>query len=121
MLSTPAFTAQGWQHLARDPAPEGFRLRLAALEDERIEAGFGDDDHVLFSAKGVGFYRPPFIVVKGSEIVRPLVPLEAEHLAHIFSDEPRFAVDVNGAEFELRILVFDDGHGSVAWWRLRAA
>ena len=39
-------------HLVRDPALEGLGLGLAGAEDERVEAGFVDNYHFLFAARG---------------------------------------------------------------------
>ena len=38
--------------LVGNPALEGFGLGLAAAQDERVQAGFADDRHLLFATKG---------------------------------------------------------------------
>lgn len=57
-------TTYGGQDLGCDPTAEGFSLRLAGDEDEMIEAGLGDEKHLLLAAKGVSIVYTLFVVVE---------------------------------------------------------
>jgi hypothetical protein len=50
------------------PSLESFRLWLVTSEDEAVETELVDDVHFLGTAKGRDFNRPPFILVKPSDI-----------------------------------------------------
>ena len=57
-------TTYGGQDLGCDPTAEGFSLWLAGDEDEMIEAGLGDEKHLLLAAKGVSIVYTLFVVVE---------------------------------------------------------
>lgn len=57
-------TANGRQYLRCDPTAEGFSLRLAGYEDEMIEPGLGDEQHLLLAPKGVSIVYTLFVIVE---------------------------------------------------------
>ena len=57
-------TTYGGQDLGCDPTAEGLSLRLAGDEDEMIEAGLGDEKHLLLAPKGVSIVYTLFVVVE---------------------------------------------------------
>ena len=56
-------TTYGGQDLGCDPTAEGFSLRLAGDEDEMIEAGLGDEKHLLLAPRGVSIVYTLFVVI----------------------------------------------------------
>ena len=57
-------TTYGGQDLGCDPTAEGFSLRLAGDEDEMIEAGLGDEKHLLLAPRGVSIVYTLFVVIE---------------------------------------------------------
>lgn len=95
--------AHGREHFTRHPAAEPNGLGLAALENQRVQAGFGDAKHTLGTAASLHFGNGDFIAFKGSEIVRPLVADESDAIADIRGDEERVfggAHDAHGVALE---------------------
>ena len=62
-----------------------------------VKAGFVDGDNLLSTAKGVHLNRPPFICIQTCRSIT--VFGNAEDVAHILEDKPRFAAHLYGADF----------------------
>ena len=83
-----------------DPPLERLGFRLAGTEDEGIQAGFGNDEHLLFSAWGTNTVRTLFVVIQKGNGFAHISKLQA--LAHVLDHKPRLALafhDANPAEF----------------------
>ena len=100
-----AVLADAGQHHGRDPLAEGFGLRLIAAQDDVIQAGLADNAHHLRTAMGVNLTDPLFIVIQA--VRNHAAVAEAQHIAHILQDEPRFVVDAHGAH-QLVFLVLEN-------------
>ena len=84
----------------RHPPFERLCLRLAGTEDEGIQAGFGYDEHLLFSAGGTNTVRTLFVVIQKGNGFAHISKLQA--LAHVLGHKTRLALafhDANPAEF----------------------
>ena len=101
-----AVLADGGQHLGRHPALELFCTFQLAGEDERVKAGFVDDNNILLSAGGHHFSDPFVLIVNvlGNSIIQRLPLAIAQRHRNVSAHEPRFAVHAQGAQFtELRV------------------
>lgn len=95
-----AALADGRDDLVDDPPLERLGFRLAGTEDEGIQAGFGNDEHLLFSAWGTNTVRTLFVVIQKGNGFAHISKLQA--LAHVLGHKPRLALafhDANPAEF----------------------
>ena len=57
-------TTYGGQYLGCDPTAERLSLRLAGDEYKMVEAGLGDEQHLLLASKGVSIVYTLFVIVE---------------------------------------------------------
>ena len=74
----------------RHPPFERLGFRLAGTEDEGIQAGFGYDEHLLFSSGGTNTVRTLFVVIQKGNGFAHISKFQT--LAHVLSHKPRLAI-----------------------------
>lgn len=87
----------GGQHLAGDPVLKGLCLGHLAAQNQAVQAGFVDDEHLLFTGGGDRFGHP---LIFGINVVTdgPLGILVPQCNGNVLADQPGRAVDLHGAQ-----------------------
>lgn len=71
------------------PAIEALSLWLPAPAEHLVEAGLGNNTHLLAPAKGINIVDPLLITIQRAERHGDIIKLQ--HEAHVRRDEPRIA------------------------------
>ena len=91
-----AVLADGRQHLAGHPALEGLGLGHLAGQNQAVQAAFVDNEHFLLTGGGDCFGHP-FVLGVNMVADSTLGILVPKRHGNVLADEPRCAVDLDGA------------------------
>jgi hypothetical protein len=80
----------------RDPVLERLRLGLVGAHGQFVEAGFGDDGHLLETTKGVNPIYPPLVTGQRADSYRRVE--QPQRPAHVRRDEPRVGPNGHDAD-----------------------
>src|SRR5271157_519495 len=72
------------QHLTRDPFSEAFRFRLSAREDQTIQTGLANGEHLLLPARGTNISFSALVLLQSADGHAGV--FKVENFAHVLGD-----------------------------------